>query len=97
MKLLKINDTLAPIRLLRQVSAVTDAVLAEFLADERVLKQQAARAGDSLLYLAETMIALQDTNRACIALAEFSETYPALAAGRLLDQYEANRQKVTCN
>lgn len=67
-----------------------------FLRNYQVDKQ-AARAGDSLLYLAETMIALNDTNRACIALAEFSETYPALAAGRLLNQYEANRRKVTCN
>ena len=56
-----------------------------------------ARAGDSLLYLAESMIALKDTRRACIALAEFAETYPALAAGRLQSQYEANRGKVTCN
>lgn len=59
--------------------------------------KQGARAGDSLLFLAESMIALNDTKRACIALAEFSETYPALAAGRLLDQYEADRKKVTCN
>jgi TolA-binding protein len=57
----------------------------------------AARAGDSLLFLAEAMIALDDTSRACIALAEFAETYPALAAGRLLDQYERNRTRVTCN
>lgn len=57
----------------------------------------AARAGDSLLYLAEAMIALEDTSRACIALAEFAETYPALAAGRLLGQYERNRGRVTCN
>lgn len=56
-----------------------------------------ARAGDSLLYLAESMIALDDTRRACIALAEFAETYPALAAGRLQTQYAANRQKVTCD
>ncbi|WP_435418468.1 tetratricopeptide repeat protein [Parerythrobacter aurantius] len=56
-----------------------------------------ARAPDSLLYLAESMIALGDTNRACIALAEFGETYPAVAAGRLASQYEANRRKVTCN
>jgi TolA-binding protein len=56
-----------------------------------------ARAGDSLLYLAETMIALDDTRRACIALAEFSETYPALASGRLQSQYEADRGKVKCN
>lgn len=67
-----------------------------FLRNYQVDKQ-AARAGDSLLYLAEAMIALEDTNRACIALAEFSETYPALAAGRLKDQYEANLRKVTCN
>ena len=67
-----------------------------FLRNYQVDKQ-AARAGDSLLYLAEAMIALEDTNRACIALAEFGETYPALASGRLQSQYEANRQKVTCN
>jgi hypothetical protein len=42
------------------------------------------------------MIALGDTNRACIALAEFGETYPALATGRLLQQYEATRGRVTC-
>lgn len=55
-----------------------------------------ARAGDSLLYLAEAMIALKDTERACIALSEFAETYPALATGRLQSQYAAARSKVTC-
>ena len=59
--------------------------------------KQAARAPDSLLYLAEAMIATNDTNRACIALAEFADMYPAIASGRLSDQYEANRDKVTCN
>lgn len=67
-----------------------------FLRNYQANKQD-ARAPDSLLYLAETMIALKDTNRACIALAEFSETYPAIAAGRLADQYQANLKKVTCN
>ena len=43
------------------------------------------------------MIAIDDTRRACIALAEFAETYPALANGRLKSQYDANRGKVTCN
>ncbi|WP_379552178.1 tetratricopeptide repeat protein [Qipengyuania sp. DGS5-3] len=57
----------------------------------------AARAGDSLLYLSEAMIALEDTQRACIALSEFAETYPALASGRLQGQYERNRARVTCN
>jgi len=55
-----------------------------------------ARAPDSLLFLSEAMIAIGDTNRACIALAEFSETYPALATGRLKEQYDRNRSKVTC-
>lgn len=58
--------------------------------------KQAARAPDSLLYLSESMVQLGDTNRACIALAEFGETYPALAVGRLQTQYEANRSRVSC-
>jgi len=55
------------------------------------------RAPDSLLYLAEAMIAMEDTRRACIALSEFGETYPAVASGRLADQYQSNLQKVTCD
>ncbi len=34
------------------------------------------RAPDSLLYLGRSMIAMNDTRKACIALAEFGETYP---------------------
>nr|WP_156777154.1 tetratricopeptide repeat protein [Erythrobacter sp. NAP1] len=56
----------------------------------------ARRAPDSLLYLAESMIAMGDTRRACIALAEFGDTYPAVATGRLADQYESNRRRVNC-
>ena len=55
-----------------------------------------ARAADSLLYLAESMITLQDTARACRALAEFGEKYPALATGRLQGQYDRNRAAVRC-
>ena len=58
--------------------------------------KQGARAPDSLLFLAESMIALEDTNRACIALAEFGDTYAALATGRLKEQYDRDRSKVTC-
>ncbi|MEE4201469.1 tetratricopeptide repeat protein [Erythrobacter sp.] len=57
----------------------------------------AQRAPDSLLYLAESMIAMNDTRRACIALAEFGETYPAVATGRLSDQYENNLRRVDCD
>jgi TolA-binding protein len=55
------------------------------------------RAADSLLYLGASMIAMKDTKRACIALAEFADTYPLIAAGRLANDYQANRAKVTCN
>ncbi|OYW45648.1 MAG: hypothetical protein B7Z33_07410 [Sphingomonadales bacterium 12-68-11] len=58
--------------------------------------KQGARAPDSLLYLAESMIAIADTSRACIALAEFGETYPALATGRLQELYDRTRSKVRC-
>ena len=58
--------------------------------------RDAARAPDSLLFLAESMIELEDTRRAGIALAEFGETYPAVAAGRLMSKYQADRSKVTC-
>lgn len=55
------------------------------------------RAADSLLYLGASMIALKDTKRACIALAEFAETYPLIASGRLATEYQANRAKVKCS
>jgi len=55
------------------------------------------RAPDSLLYLAESMSRLKDTSRACIALAEFSDTYPQEAAGRLKSQYDTTRASVKCN
>ncbi|NTZ42334.1 tetratricopeptide repeat protein, partial [Altererythrobacter sp. SALINAS58] len=59
--------------------------------------KQAARAPDSLLYLARSMIAIEDTERACIALAEFSDTYPAIAAGRLSSDYQASLTRVDCD
>lgn len=55
------------------------------------------RAADSLLYLADTMIQLKDTNRACIALGEFADGYPTEAGGRLRATYASIRSKVQCN
>ena len=56
-----------------------------------------ARASDSLLYLAVAMAELKDTNRACIALAEFGETYAAESVSRLKSVYDATRARVKCN
>jgi TolA-binding protein len=55
-----------------------------------------ARAPDSLLFLAESMIALKDNTRACRALAEFGDKYAGLATGRLQDQYARDRKRAGC-
>ena len=55
------------------------------------------RAPDSLLYLAVSMKQLKDTKRACIALAEFSDTYASEAAGRLSSLYASTRNGLTCS
>jgi TolA-binding protein len=55
-----------------------------------------ARAPDSLLFLAESMLALKDTTRACRALAEFGDKYAALAVGRLQNQYDKDRKQAGC-
>jgi len=59
--------------------------------------KKGARAPDSLLFLAESMRRLKDTNRACIALGEFSAGYAEEAAGRLKTQYDATRSGLKCN
>ncbi|GAM05630.1 MAG: hypothetical protein VYD90_02435 [Pseudomonadota bacterium] len=59
--------------------------------------KQGARAADSLLYLGIAMKQLKDTKRACIALAEFSETYASEAAGRLGSLYSTTRNGLDCN
>lgn len=55
------------------------------------------RAAESLLYLAESMRQLDDTSRACIALAEFADNYPGETTGRLKGLYDATRKAVKCD
>ena len=55
------------------------------------------RAPDSLLYLGKSMIAMKDTRKACIALAEFADTYPLVATGRLADEYRTSLAQVKCS
>lgn len=69
-----------------------DAFLQNYNADKR-----GARAADSLLYLAAAMVSLKDTTRACIALAEFSDSFKPEAAGRLKAPYDDIRTSVACN
>lgn len=55
------------------------------------------RAADSLLYLGVAMSRLKEEKRACVAFAEFRQTYPSELVGRLKSQYEAATKPVTCN
>lgn len=66
--------------------------LQNYQADKR-----GARAPDSLLYIAISMKQMNDTKRACIALAEFSETYASEAAGRLGTLYTSTRNGLNCS
>ena len=59
--------------------------------------QHGERAADSMLFLAEAMVAIKDTNRACIALSEFTHSYGGEAKGRLSSQYQQIRGSVTCS
>ena len=55
------------------------------------------RAADSLLYLGVAMTRLKETQRACMALAEFADVYASEAAGRLANQYGNAKSSVKCN
>ena len=55
------------------------------------------RAPDSLLLLGEAMRQMGDSKRGCVALKQFSGTFPAEAAGRLKAQYDATSAGLKCN
>ena len=55
------------------------------------------RAPDSLLFLAESMRQLKDTQRACVALSQFANEFPREAGARLKAQYDQTRAGVKCN
>jgi TolA-binding protein len=50
-----------------------------------------------LLYLGVAMSRLKEEKRACVAFAEFRQTYPSELTGRLKSQYEAATKPVVCN
>ena len=54
------------------------------------------RAPDSVIFLAESMRQMKDTNRACVALDQFSRDFPKEAVGRLKAQYEATKGGLKC-
>ena len=61
------------------------------------LEPKGDRAPDSLLLLGEAMRQMGDSKRGCVALKQFAGTFPAEAAGRLRNQYEATSAGLKCN
>ena len=61
------------------------------------LEPKGDRAPDSLLLLAEAMRQMGDSKRGCVAIKQFSGTFPAEAAGRLKSQYDATSAGLKCN
>jgi len=55
------------------------------------------RAADSLLYLADVMRRLDQTDKGCVALKQFEGDFAKDAAGRLADQYKATKAGLKCN
>jgi TolA-binding protein len=72
------------------------AVAASYFLQNYQSDPNAARAPDSLLFLAESMMALKENTKACRALAEFGDNYASLATGRLQDQYDKDRRQAAC-
>ena len=68
MKFVTINDSLAPIRLLRQFDAITDTDLAEFLASELAFKRGEAASEDQWIdvFDCRTFAGLTEPQRAMI-------------------------------
>jgi len=69
---------------------------AQWFVDNYRANPQGDRAADSLIFLAESMVRLHDTNRACIALGQFAANFKTEADGRLRSDYEKTRSAVTC-
>lgn len=54
------------------------------------------RAPESLYFLGEALIKLNEKPKACIAFAELAEVYPEVATGRLSDRVAAGRRNAGC-
>ena len=54
------------------------------------------RAPESLYFLGEALIKLNEKPKACIAFAELAEVYPAVATGRLSDRLASGRRNAGC-
>jgi TolA-binding protein len=69
---------------------------AKMFAENYEKEPKGDRAPESLYFLGESLIKLNEKPKACIAFAELAEVYPEVAAGRLSDRLASGRRNAGC-
>lgn len=69
---------------------------AKMFAENYEKEPKGDRAPESLYFLGESLIKLNEKAKACVAFAELAEVYPEVAAGRLSDRLAAGRRNAGC-
>lgn len=69
---------------------------AKMFAENYEKEPKGDRAPESLYFLGEALVKLNEKPKACIAFAELSEVYPDVAAGRLSDRLATGRRNAGC-
>ena len=69
---------------------------AKMFAENYEKEPKGDRAPESLYFLGESLIKLNEKAKACVAFTELAEVYPDVAAGRLSDRLAAGRRNAGC-
>jgi len=69
---------------------------AKMFAENYEKEPKGDRAPESLYFLGESLIKLNEKPKACVAFTELAEVYPEVAAGRLSDRLAAGRRNAGC-
>ncbi|MDM7955384.1 hypothetical protein [Blastomonas sp.] len=69
---------------------------AKMFAENYEKEPRGERAPESLYFLGESLVKLNEKPKACIAFAELAEVYPDVASGRLSDRLTAGRRNAGC-
>lgn len=69
---------------------------AKMFAENYEKEPKGDRAPESLYFLGDALVKLNEKAKACVAFAELSEVYPDVATGRLSDRLAAGRRNAGC-
>ncbi len=69
---------------------------AKMFAENYEKEPKGDRAPESLYFLGDALVKLNEKAKACVAFAELAEVYPDVAAGRLSDRLAAGRRNAGC-